>query len=137
MDTRNARVIAFTLALAALVGCGSNSTTNTESASGNTQTATANISSSPTPAAKPAAATPTETARQVYDAIRNKDIAAVRAVFTRKTLATMEDVAKKRNQSLDDVLTGFVNDTQMPATFTARNEKIEGDRASVGVADEK
>ncbi len=136
MNIRNAKTIACTLALAALAACGSNPTTNTTSTSSNNPTATT-TATTPAPAVKEAAATPTEAARQVFDAIRNKDIAAVKAIFTQKTLATMEDVAKKRNQSLDDVLKGFVNDTSMPATFSARNEKIEGDRASVEVADEK
>jgi PBP1b-binding outer membrane lipoprotein LpoB len=139
MDLRNVKIIACTLALVVLVGCSSNPTTNTATTSGNTpavNTTTA-TTTTPAPTVKPSAATPTETAQQIFDAIKNKDIAAVKAIFTKKTLATMEDAAKKRNQSLDDVLKGFVDDAPMPATFSARNEKIEGDRASVEVADEK
>ena len=135
MDKRTIKIIACTLALAAFVACGSNTTTNTASTSSNTPTAAP--TATPAPTVEQAAATPTDAARQVFNAIKNKDINAVKAIFTKKTLATMEDAAKKRNQSLDDVLKGFVNDTTMPATFSARNEKIEGDRASVEVADEK
>lgn len=135
MNIRNAKTVVFTLALVALTACGSSSTTtNTASTSGSAPTTTTTATA---PAAQPAAATPTETARQVFDAIKNKDIAAIKAVFTKKTLATMEATAKQRNQSLDDVLKRFVNVTTMPATFSARNEKIEGDHASVEVADDK
>lgn len=137
MNISNAKTIVCLLALTALAGCGSSSTTNNASTPNSNQTAATTPTTTTTPAVKQAAATPTGAAQQVFTAIKNKDIAALKAVFTKKSLATMEDTAKQRNQSLDDVLKGFVDATRLPDEFGARNEKIEGDRASVEVADER
>lgn len=137
MKTRNLSIITCAFALAALVGCGSSATNTTPSTtSSSNSSATANTTTAP-PAAKPVAATPTETTRHLFDAMKSKDLAALKGFFTRKVLAVMQAEAKRQNKSLDDVLMGFIDATPVPATFNARNEKIEGEHASVETMDDE
>lgn len=139
MKTRNL-MIASTFALAAtLIGCGSsatNTTTNTAGSSNANPTATTSTAATGAPQAS-GATTPTETTRHLFDAMKSKDLAALKTFFTRKTLAVMEAEARRQNTSLDDVLRGFIKATPVPATFNARNEKIEGERASVETMDDE
>ncbi len=69
--------------------------------------------------------------------MKSKDLAALKTFLTRKALAVMEAEAKRQNTSLDEVLRGFIKATPVPATFNARNEKIEGAHASVEAMDDE
>lgn len=124
---------ACAFALASLIGCGGASTaTNTAKPTGNNTEVTTKK-----PASSQTAATPTETARRLFDAIKNKDVTTLKASMSKKSLDAMEKSAKQENKSLDDVLTVFLSQSKMPDKFDAHNEKINGDKASVEVADIK
>ena len=73
-------------------------------------------------------ATPTESFNAFYDAAQRKDAASIRRTISKRMLAELEAQAKKENRTLDEYLVGV----GLPATLPeARNEKIEGDTASV------
>ena len=76
------------------------------------------------------ASTPTELFKRFYTAARDKDVAGLKSMMSREALADTEREAKKRGQSLDDFLAaqGQYFPPNMPEI---RNEKVEGDKASL------
>lgn len=76
------------------------------------------------------AATPTELFKNFYTAARGKDVAALKGMMSREALADTEREAKKRGQSLDDFLAGQ-GQYFPPNMPEIRNEKVEGDKASL------
>jgi hypothetical protein len=76
------------------------------------------------------AATPTEAFKLFYEAMKNKDVAALKSLISKETLASMEAEAKTRNKSLDDYLAEGSNSVP-PSMPQLGEEKIEGDKATV------
>jgi hypothetical protein len=76
------------------------------------------------------ASTPTELFKNFYTAARNKDVAGLKGMMSREALADTERDAKKKGQALDDFLAaqGEYFPPNMPEI---RNEKVEGDKASL------
>jgi hypothetical protein len=73
-------------------------------------------------------ATPTESFNAFYDAAQRKDAASIKRAVSKRMLAELEAQAKKENKTLDEYLVSV----ELPATLPeARDEKIEGDTASV------
>jgi hypothetical protein len=71
---------------------------------------------------------PTAAARAFYDAAKSKDVKGMKNALSKKSLELMESFAKLENKTLDDSLK---ENSKLPATFEARNEKITGDTATV------
>lgn len=82
--------------------------------------------------AKVKMSTPSESNESLFNAIKNKDKTAVKQLMSRSSLALLEAGAKERKMTLDEVLDKqfFVNVT-LPAKLEQRNEKINGDTATV------
>jgi uncharacterized lipoprotein YehR (DUF1307 family) len=77
------------------------------------------------------ASTPTEAFKMFYEAAKGKDVAALKKVMSKETLANMEKAAKTENKSLDDFL-AEESQKGLPASAPAtQNEKIEGDKATI------
>jgi hypothetical protein len=76
------------------------------------------------------ASTPTELFKNFYTAARNKDVAGLKSMMSRAALADTESEAQKRGQSLDDFLAGQ-GQFFPPNMPEIRNEKVEGDKASL------
>jgi hypothetical protein len=76
------------------------------------------------------ASTPTELFKNFYTAARGKDVAGLKGMMSKEALADSEREAKKRGQTLDDFLAaqGQYFPPNMPEI---RNEKVEGDKASL------
>lgn len=77
------------------------------------------------------ASSPTEAFKNFYTAAKGKDVAGLKKVMSKDTLAEMEKEAKGKNQSLDDFL---ANESQkgLPANMPeTQNEKIDGDKATI------
>jgi len=76
------------------------------------------------------ASTPTELFKSFYTAAKNKDVDGLKSMMSRAALADWEREAKRRGQSLDDflVIQGQFFPPNMPEI---RNEKVEGDRATL------
>jgi predicted lipid-binding transport protein (Tim44 family) len=152
MKLRIAALAAILLAaIILLAGC---SKTTSNSNSTNTTNGNAGTSRSPSPTdaqPSPSATTsmpttsssgsgPTEVFQAYYEAIKAKDVNAIKSVFSKSMLAMMEDQAKRSNKSLDAVLAEGLEHARedIPEAIPeTRNEKIDGDTATLEVRDEK
>jgi flagellar hook-basal body complex protein FliE len=83
--------------------------------------------------------TPTAAYKTAYDAMKNKDTAALKKVMPKKVLAEAETEAKKQNKSLDDVLKEMMStsDSKLPKAAESKDEKIDGDKATLQIKNEK
>src|SRR3954470_11920977 len=120
------RIAAFAaVALAAitlLAGCNKGAS-NTNGANSNS---TSNAGPVTSPTAKPTATTsdgaggtPTDAFKAYFEAIKNKDTAAAKALFPKPTLKALEDQAKATNKSADDVFKEGLESAskEVPATL--------------------
>lgn len=84
-------------------------------------------------------ATPTQTFQTFYNAVKAKDAQALKSIIMKRDLEEMEAEAKKKNKSIDDFLKDEVIEQvgrKIPAQMPeVRNEKIEGDTATLEVKD--
>jgi hypothetical protein len=84
-----------------------------------------------------AGSTPTATAKAFYDAAKSKDVAGMKSVLSKRMLDMMEKAAKAQNKSIDDFIKESNDSEPPPANFETRNEKINGDTATVEVSNGK
>ena len=77
---------------------------------------------------KSGGSSPTAAAKAFFDAAKSKDVQGMKNALSKKSLELMESFAKLENKTLDDSLK---ENSKVPATFEARNEKITGDTATV------
>ena len=80
-----------------------------------------------------AGSSPTATAKAFYDAAKSKDVQGMKNQMSKDLLSEMEKFAKTENKSLDDFIKESNDQEPPPATFESRNEKIDGDKATVEV----
>lgn len=75
---------------------------------------------------------PSETLQALNEASKKKDIPAIKSLLSKGTLDLLEQSAKKQNKTVDEILLkeGGAPFQDLPET---RNEKIEGDAATVEV----
>lgn len=98
---------------------------------GNTNTANANTNTS-------SSSTPTKTFLAFYEASKNKDVEGVKKTLSKDTLDFFTNSAKQKNQTLEEALAESLKGADVPAnTPETRNEKIDGDRATLESKDEK
>jgi predicted lipid-binding transport protein (Tim44 family) len=84
--------------------------------------------------------TPTDVFEAYYEAIKAKDVNAVRQLFSKSMVTMMEDQAKRSNKTVDEVMAEGLKQAsaEVPETMPeTRNEKIEGDTATLEIRDEK
>ncbi|HWT01707.1 MAG TPA: hypothetical protein VN256_15780 [Pyrinomonadaceae bacterium] len=82
------------------------------------------------------AGTPTEVFKSFYEAARAADVAALKKLMSKESLAYAEGQAKSRNQSLDDYLASQSRSFP-PGVPEVGEEKIEGDKATLRFKHEK
>jgi hypothetical protein len=135
-------------ALALLAGCkkgdSNANSTNTKNTTAISNTAT-NTTATPAPLGSPtttasAASSPTEAFRLYYEAVKRKDGPAVKGLLSRSTTNMMEQSAKSSNMSFDayfDQMFKAVGSDVPPTLPESRNEKINGDRATLEINDVK
>ena len=134
-------------ALALLAGCkkadsnanGSNSNSKNVTITANTTT---NTAPSPlgTPTSTASASSPTEAFRLYYEAIKRRDAPAFKSLLSRATMKFLDDGAKRTNKSVDDFINemfGEIGRDLPPTLPETRNEKIDGDRATLEAHDAK
>lgn len=145
------------LVLIAVVALWSSACQKTEPNSANANNAQANTSAANTPtgnvannnasqsAATPdpsqasntfSLATPTDTYKTGYNARKNKDIATLRRVFAKDVLEFLTEMGQTEKKSLDDQLKELADKPQADTSET-RNEKINGNRATLEYLNEK
>lgn len=78
---------------------------------------------------------PTATFKAYFDAQKKKDVAGIKKTLSKGSLAMMEKSAKEQNKTVDQALSeGFDKAGSKPEEMPAsRNEKIEGDNATLEV----
>jgi hypothetical protein len=101
-----------------------------------TAPSSSNISSSPT-TTDAAPSSPTATYNVAYEAMKNKDAAAFKKVITKKDLHDVEEMAKRDGKSSDDVLKALMNAIPLPKSGDSKDEKINGDTATLQVKNDK
>lgn len=120
----------------------SNAASNSNKAA-NTAVANANpVSNASTPAAADASttstATPTDAYKAAYAARKNKDVAGLKKLMSKDIMEFFTEIggAGEKKQTVDELLTELCEKPQAP-TAEARNEKIDGDHATIEYLDEK
>jgi hypothetical protein len=76
---------------------------------------------------------PTEVLKAQNEAQKKKDGAAMKQNLSKSSLALIEKAAKAQNKTVEELLTLESPDYKQPESFEYRNEKIEGDTATVEI----
>jgi Putative lumazine-binding len=85
-----------------------------------------------------AGSTPTATFTAFYEASKKRDAVAVKKMFSKKTLELFEIQAKERNKTVEEMFKTGMEQKPMPDKMPAtRNEKINGNDATLEIQDEK
>lgn len=79
------------------------------------------------------ASTPTEAFKTFYEASKGKDVPTLKKVMSKATLDELEKEAKGENKSLDQYLADESQKGLPSSLPETRNEKIDGDKATVEV----
>lgn len=128
-------IVGLGLATIASSACKFSTGTNSNNSGGNNNNGAASPSPSPSAPKNAGTSTPEETFKTFFNALKNKDVAALKSVMPKKTLDEMAEDAKKKNKSLDDFIRDeVISDMshKLPDTLPEiRNVKIDGDRASM------
>jgi hypothetical protein len=80
-------------------------------------------------------ATPLETFKTYTKAIKKKDITTMKLLLSRETLMAHEEEAKSQGVTVDDIVKRETLFQEEQRTVEFRNEKIEGERATLEVKD--
>jgi hypothetical protein len=146
MKIRHSAALGITLAIATLAfasAC-SKPATNTNStvtvSNTNASKPAATTTTPATTAAAPAGtlSTPTNTFMAFYEASKKNDVPGVMKTLSKDSLDFLTAEAKKENKSLETALTESLKTADVPKTTPeTRNEKIDGDKATLEVKDEK
>jgi hypothetical protein len=131
-----------TCALALAAACSKGPTTNSNGAgTANNANASNTRPAATTPPASTAnasASTPTSTFMAFYEASKKSDVEAVKKTLSKASLDFLTAEAKKENKTLEAALTESLRNADVPKTTPeVRNEKINGDNATLEVKDEK
>lgn len=126
---------AFALAAAACSKTATNSN-NANASANRTGTITSGNTATP-PITTPTS--PTDVLLMSYDAARNKDVAGFKRTISSSDLKDLEEMFKKSGKNLDEMFKQQLEhpDQPMPETLETRNEKINGDKATVEYKDLK
>ena len=91
--------------------------------------------SSASPASGDSTSSPMAAYRETYDATKRGDLEGYKRNVTQATLDLIEKNAKEAGLTLDDALRKAMTSTPIPPTLPEmRNEKIDGDRATIEVS---
>ena len=81
---------------------------------------------------------PTATLKAFYEATQKKDAEGIKKTLSKGTLEMLEGFAKAQGKTLDESLkSGLASDTSSDKMPETRNEKIDGDKATVEVKNDK
>jgi hypothetical protein len=130
--------------IGAITGCqpavntNSNTTVSVNTAPANTNQTAAAPAANTSNAEAADASTPTGAYKAAYAARKNKDVAALKKLMSKDIIeffTMMAEADDKNKQTLDELLKEITEKPQAP-TPEVRNEKINGDRATVEYLDE-
>lgn len=81
--------------------------------------------------------TPTATFKAFFEASKKKDAAGMKKTLSKGTLDMFDKLAKEQNKSTDDMLKEVDKDDKAEKVPETRNEKINGDTATLEVKNDK
>jgi len=118
--------------------CGGAATETTKKDSASSGSSNAPATQTQTKTATVKTSTPTEANESLFNAIKNKDKAAVKQLLSKDSMEIIDAAAKEKKMTVDELLDKefFVNVT-LPAKLEQRNEKITGDKATVEMFTDK
>lgn len=108
------------------------STTTSNTGTTNTSTTTTNTSTS-TPTGTSTSTSPTAVMTSAFDASKKRDVAGFKKAVSSADLKDLDEMVKRSGGSVDDFLKEMMSDPDatMPASLETRNEKIDGEKATV------
>jgi Domain of unknown function (DUF4878) len=80
---------------------------------------------------------PTATFKKFFEASKKKDVAGIRKTLSKGSLEMFDKVAKEQGKTTDDMLKDVDKDSKSEAMPETRNEKIDGNTATLEVKNEK
>jgi deoxyribodipyrimidine photolyase-like uncharacterized protein len=80
---------------------------------------------------------PTATFKSFYEASKKKDAAAMKKSLSKGTLDMFDKLAKAQNKTTDDMLKDVDKDDKSEKIPETRNEKINGDTATLEIKNDK
>lgn len=119
-------------------------TSNQQSNKANLNTNASNAVATPAPAATPASAvtevnanaTPSDVYKAAHKMRQEKDYEGLKKIFASEVLEFFTEIGKEEGKTVDDGIREMFNKPQAEKA-EVRNEKIDGDRATVEYLDEK
>lgn len=84
-------------------------------------------------AGEPKPSTPRETLKAYLEAVKRRDMTTMKLLLSDASIKMAEQQAKQQNVPLDEVVKNETLLTEDQKTFEFRNEKIEGERATIEV----
>ena len=81
--------------------------------------------------------TPTATFKAFFEASKKKDVPGMKKTLSKGTVDMFDKLAKEQNKSLDDMLKGIDKDDKNEKMPETRNEKINGDTATLEVKNDQ
>ena len=129
-------VLAFSaFVLAACKQAANTNNTNNSNNSNTTSNTTANKNTTP-PASTGDYSTPTAAFKTFYEAAKANDVEGLKRSFSKRTMEEVTKDAAKSNKTVDESLKEISKDTPVGLP-EIRNEKIEGDKATAEMKDDK
>src|SRR5690349_4205137 len=84
-------------------------------------------------ACKFGSSSPTATFKNFYEAQKKKDVEGMKKTLSKSSLAMMEKAAKEQNKTVDKALSEGFEASKTDKMPDTRNEKIDGDNATLEV----
>ena len=81
--------------------------------------------------------TPTATFKAFYEASKKKDVAGMKKTLSKGSLDMFDKLAKEQNKSTDELLKSLDKEDKNQKMPETRNEKINGDTATLEVKNDK
>jgi hypothetical protein len=125
-------VVALAAIAVAATGC-SKTSTNTSNTNTATNTSSTRTTNTTTQTATPSSTSPTGVMQASFNAVKNKDVAGFKKTLSSADLKEMEAIFAKDGKTVDGFLKEMMElpSDMMPATLETRNEKIDGDKATL------
>lgn len=127
------QITVFILFALTLGACNSAQSNNTATVNQPTNQAKATNESSPS--SQTALGSPTETLKTFAAATKKKDAETIKKTLSKSTMKVIEESAKQQNISVNEMLTK-AEDPEGKDLPETRNEKIDGDKATLEVKDD-
>ena len=80
---------------------------------------------------------PTATFKKFFEASKKKDVPGIRKTLSKGSLEMFDKFAKQQNKTMDEMLKDVDKDSKTETMPETRNEKIDGETATLEIKNEK